>query len=223
MLEPHTKMENAMKKKMICLLAIVMVLITALPVYADNTYVQTSSDEYETPLIITKKDISDCTVTGISAKTYNGKEQTQDISVKDGDLLLKQDTDYKVTYQNNKNAGTATATITGLGWYTGSLNKTFLINKAENPMTVKAKKLTASASKKKTFAKAFAVKNAEGKVTYKKLKGNSKIRVNKKGKVTVKKGLKKGKTYSVKVKVTAAGNTNYKEKSKKVTLKIKIK
>lgn len=37
----------------IYLFAIVMGLITALPVYADNTYVQTSSDEYEAPLIIT--------------------------------------------------------------------------------------------------------------------------------------------------------------------------
>ena len=35
-------------------------------------------------------------ITGIAAKTYNGKEQTQDITVKDGNLVLKQDTDYKV-------------------------------------------------------------------------------------------------------------------------------
>ena len=38
-----------------------------------------------------------------------------------------------------------------------------------------------------------------------------------------KKGLKKGRTYSVKVKVTDKGNSNYKAKSKNVTLKIKVK
>ena len=42
------------------------------------------------------------------------------------------------------------------------------------------------------------------------------------GKLTVKKRLKKGKTYTVKVKVTAAGSTNYKSKSKTVKLKIKV-
>ena len=40
------------------------------------------------------------------------------------------------------------------------------------------------------------------------------------GKVTVKKGLKKG-TYKVKVK--AAGNKNYKAATKTVTFKIKVK
>ena len=42
------------------------------------------------------------------------------------------------------------------------------------------------------------------------------------GKVTVKKGLKKG-TYKVKVKVKAAGNKNYKAATKTVTFKINVK
>lgn len=221
MREPLTKTEDTMKKKMICLFAIVMVLITALPVFADSTYVQTGGDEYETPLIITKKDLSDCTVTGISAKTYTGKAQTQNITVKDGNIVLTKDTDYKVTYQNNKNAGTATLTITGQNWYKGSVKMTFQINKAENPMTVKAKKLTAKASKKKVFAKAITVKKAKGKVTFSKIKGSSKIKVAGNGKVTVK-GLKKG-NYEVQVKVTAAGNENYNQKSSTVTMKLRIK
>ena len=41
------------------------------------------------------------------------------------------------------------------------------------------------------------------------------------GKVTVKKGLKKG-TYGVKTKVTAAGNANYKALTKTVTFKVKV-
>ncbi len=97
--------------------------------------------------------------------------------------------------------------------------------KADNPMTVKGKRVTASASKKSTFkkAQAFKVSDAEGKVTFKKAKGNDKITVGKAGKVTVKKGLKAGKTYKVKVKVTAAGNANYKKATKAATVKVKVK
>ena len=64
----------------------------------------------------------------------------------------------------------------------------------------------------------------QGTMTYIKKSGNAKITIAKKtGKVTVKKGLKKG-TYKVKVKVKAAGNTNYKPSAwKVVTFKIKVR
>ena len=92
-------------------------------------------------------------------------------------------------------------------------------------MTVKAKAVTASAKKTKTFAKAkiLTIKNAKGTVTFKKTKGDKKITINTKtGKLTVKKGLNK-KTYKVSVTVKSAGNKTYKAKSKKVTLTIKVK
>ena len=101
------------------------------------------------------------------------------------------------------------------------------IKKAANTITAKAKKtpLSANASKTTTIkaADAFVVKKAKGTVTYKKTSGNSKITVSSKGTVTVKKGLKKGSTYTVKVQVKAAGNSNYKAGTRTVTLKIKIK
>ena len=85
--------------------------------------------------------------------------------------------------------------------------------------------LTASATKATTFTatKAFKITNAKGKVAYAKSSGDSKITVSKTGTVTVKKGLKKGKTYSVKVKVTSAATTKYAAATQTVTLKIKIK
>ncbi len=94
-----------------------------------------------------------------------------------------------------------------------------------NPMKVKAKTVKAKAKKKTVIkkAKAFVIKGAQGKVTFKKMSGNKKIKVSKAGKVTVKKGLKKGKTYKVKVLVSAAGNAQYKPMAKTVTLKVKIK
>lgn len=89
--------------------------------------------------------------------------------------------------------------------------------------TVKVKKATV---KKKSVkikrAKAITVKNAVGALSFKKAKGNKKITVAKNGKITVKKGLKKG-TYKVKIKVKAAGNASYKAATKTVTVKIKVK
>lgn len=60
-------------------------------------------------------------------------------------------------------------------------------------------------------------------MTYKKVKGNKKISINKKtGRITVKKGLKKG-TYKVKIKVRAAGTSKYRSGSKTVVVKVKVK
>ena len=99
------------------------------------------------------------------------------------------------------------------------------VAKKANPMKAKAKTIKAKAKKTKKFAakKAFTVKKAQGKVSYKQVTKNKKIKVAKNGKVTVKKGLKKGKTFKIKVKVTAAGNANYKKAVKTVTLKVKVK
>ena len=91
-------------------------------------------------------------------------------------------------------------------------------------MTAKAKVVKAKAKKKTTIrkAKAFTVRNAQGKVRFCKFSGNAKIKVYRSGKILVKKGLKKGKTYKVKVLVSAAGNKRYAPAVKKVTLRVKI-
>lgn len=104
--------------------------------------------------------------------------------------------------------------------------KEALVLKKANPMkvSVKTKALKASALRKsKKTVTAIAVKGAAGKKTFKKLSGNKRLTVNSKtGKITVKKGTKKG-TYKIRVKVTAAGNDNYKAKTKTVTVTIKVK
>ncbi len=75
-------------------------------------------------------DITGATVTNIVARTYNGKAQTQAPAVKLDGKTLMSGTDYTLSYKNNKNAGTATVTITGKGSYTGSISKTFKISPA---------------------------------------------------------------------------------------------
>ena len=162
------------------------------------------------------KSITSCKVTGIKAKTYNGKTRTQSVTVKDGTKTLKNGTDYSVSYKNNKNAGTATMIITGKGGYA-----TFKINKAKNTMTVTNKKTVTANSKKATTIKAaITPQKAQGKVTYS--TNNKKVTV-KNGAMTVAKGLKKGKTVTVKVTVTAKGNSNYNKLAKTVSIKVKVK
>ena len=92
--------------------------------------------------------------------------------------------------------------------------------------TLKAKTLK---SKKQTF-KAITVKNAKGNVTFAKVKKGTaskiykKVTINKKtGKITLKKGKYSKKTYTVAVKVNAAGNSDYKSGTKTVKFKVKVK
>lgn len=61
--------------------------------------------------------------------SYNGKAQTPDVTVTLNDNELEKNTDYKIDYVNNQNAGTATINITGIGRYEGSVSKNFTIAK----------------------------------------------------------------------------------------------
>lgn len=54
-------------------------------------------------------------------------EIDEQIVVKDGDTLLVYGQDYYITYTGNDKAGTATALITGIGKYKGSVERTFII------------------------------------------------------------------------------------------------
>ena len=101
------------------------------------------------------------------------------------------------------------------------------IAKAAQPMAAKAVARTASLktlkSKSVTVAVPLSVTKAQGKLTYAKVSGDACLTINKTtGKVTVKKGTKK-KTYTIKIKVTAAGNANYKAGSKTVICKVTVK
>ena len=168
------------------------------------------------------------TVSGLSAQTYTGKALTPTPIVKYRNQTLKAGTDYTVKYNNNVNAGTATVIIAGKGSYTGTKWAYFSIKIAPQPMTVTTKNPSVKASKLKKkkqsikTAKAFTIKNAQGAVSYKKVGGNKKLTITSAGKITVKKGTKKG-IYKIKVAVTAAGNKNYETGTKTVTVKVKVK
>ena len=101
--------------------------------------------------------------------------------------------------------------------------------KLENPIKLKGKtvKVKAAALSKKaqttTITKAIKITNAQGILSYKKKKGVKKVSIDKTtGKITIKKGLKKGK-YKIVVDVTAAGNRKYKPATKSVTFTLNVK
>lgn len=162
--------------------------------------------------------------------TYNGKAKKPSVEYvyKDG-WGLREGREYTLSYSTGRvNAGTYYVTLKGINNFTGTATASFKINKAKNTMTVKPKTATVKYSKLKssnqtiTRKNVLTVNNPKGDVTYVKYSGNSKITIAKTtGKVTVKKGLKKG-TYSIKVRVKAAGTKNYKALTKSVTFKVKV-
>ena len=78
-----------------------------------------------------KNNFKKATISGISNKSYTGKNITQSITVKYNGKTLKNGTDYTVSYSSNKNIGTATVKVTGKGSYAGTITKTFKINPAK--------------------------------------------------------------------------------------------
>lgn len=170
--------------------------------------------------------------------TYNGKTQT---GVAAGEGYALSGT------VSAKQAGSYAATAVlkdGYVWSDGTTAAktiSWRINKAANPLKIKAKTATVKYSRLKSKNRALAVskvikftkktndkkiyklssakKGKKGKKSFKKY-----FKVNKTtGKVTVKKGLGKG-TYKVKVKVKAKGNSNYKASAwKTVTFTVKVK
>lgn len=98
-------------------------------------------DDGTATLTINPKPIKKEMIAGIAESyTYTGKEITFDdaISVHDEGVLLKQNTDYTISYDDNTAVGTGTVTITGKGNYRGSVTKSFTIS------PVDASDLTAS-------------------------------------------------------------------------------
>lgn len=76
---------------------------------------------------VTTVSISKAKVGSISNKAYTGKSQTPTVKVTVNGKTLKKNTDYTVTYKNNKYPGKATITIKGKGNYTGTKTVTFKI------------------------------------------------------------------------------------------------
>ena len=129
-----------------------------------------------------------------------------------------------------KAAGTVKITINAkaTSTYKEATAKVLTIKIAKKAPTIKTKigtkNLSYNALKKKAqvFTLGTSV-NSKGTLTYKKLSGSSAVSVNSKtGRLTVKKGLKKG-TYRVKVQIKSAAKGNYTAGSRTVTVTVRVK
>ena len=87
----------------------------------------TGSKKINFNIVPKKLDISSATVNSISSKTYTGASIKPSVTVKLNNKTLKLNTDYKVSYSNNKNIGTAKILIKGIGEYEGEKTVTFNI------------------------------------------------------------------------------------------------
>ena len=143
-----------------------------------------------------KNNFKKATISGISNKSYTGKNITQSITVKYNGKTLKNGTDYTVSYSSNKNIGTATVKVTGKGSYAGTITKTFKINPAKQEiqkLTAKSKaffvdwaqkgsatgyEIQYATNSKFTSAKKVTIKNNKtDKTTVSKLSGKKKYYV----------------------------------------------
>ena len=156
---------------------------------------------------------SECaTVKGITNATYTSKAIQPVPTVKLGTKTLKSGTDYNVSYKNNTNVGTATVTITGKGNYTGTITKTFKINKAAQPITAKSSAASVAVGKAVTVSVTGAKESAS--CSYKSSNTGIATVTASTGKVTAKK------VGTVTITVTTAATKNYKETSKSVKIKV---
>ena len=88
---------------------------------------------------------------------YSGSAKEPEVALKVGDENLTNGTDFSVEYTNNINAGTATAVLTGIGNYTGTVSKDFTIS----PYNISGSKV-----KVKNTAKIVAGKKGKYEVYY---------------------------------------------------------
>ena len=204
------------------IVTVIMAVLMMMSVVTGASAAANSPSKPSKPIVVKQSNVS------IKSLTYNGKTQnlnkkvTIKVKTNYGNVTLREGKDYKLVYTKAKNAGTYKVTVVGINSYKNfKLTKTYKINKANNKITMRATKKTVKYSKKKDTTVTVKA-SGQGKKTYSTASTSKKLRkyisVNSKGKVTLKKGAKKG-TYKVTVKYY--GNRNYKAGTKTITIRVK--
>lgn len=92
-----------------------------------NSYAHKYALNHDIKVSIYTINLSNCSISNISNKTYTGNTISSSVTIKDNAETLVDGKDYTLTYLNNKNPGKATVTIKGKGDYTGTVTKNFYI------------------------------------------------------------------------------------------------
>ena len=139
-----------------------------------------AKEEQTSSFTLSVADIADMTYDGTDKKptpqivahytvTENGKTVKKD-------MTLKKDVDYVLFYTNNKNAGTATVTVNGIGNYSNVLTKTFRILPKEVVLQWSQNKFTYNGKEKTVTAKVINAATASDDVTVNVYKNNKKTK-----------------------------------------------
>ena len=154
--------------------------------------------------------------------TYNGKNQLPKKVKIDGKWLVV-GKDCKIKKKTCKNAKKYVLSVEGIGRYAGKTDLVFYIKKANQKIktSVEQKSYKASTLKKKGKSFNLKTKAVAKTITYT-VSGakNAKkyVKVSKKGKVTIKKGIKKG-IYKIVIKAKATKNHNAAKRTIRVIIK----
>ena len=177
-------------------------------------YIYDGTAEPGTPFKMVFLTDSNVSVTLSSSRfTYNGNVQVPKITVKYKGKTLKENTDYTLTYSNqsSKTIGRYTVKAEGMGNYTGTVQKTYLIVPPD-PKSVSLNKTVMSLGKNETtkLTATVAPSNATNKSVTWRTSDSKVLTVDKKGNV---KAVGNGTAW------ITAKTVNGKEKSCKITVK----
>ncbi len=163
---------------------------------------------------VSKINAKKATISAIKNQVQTGKALKPSVQVKLNGKVLKNRTDYTVSYKNNKNAGKATVTVKFKGNYTGTKTGSFIIV----PSKVNIK--NPSTSKKSITVKYSKVSGAKYYQTAYRLKGTNKWSYTTKSKISK---LTSGKEYEVMIRagIKSVKNTIYGTWSNVKTIKVK--
>ena len=147
---------------------------------------------------IKKKSIGNVSCGKVADRTYNGKSHWPGVAVKDGKRVLVRGTDYSLSHSKNKEVGTATVTVRGIGNYTGTRKLTFRIL----PKTVSGQKVSSKTRGKITVSWKKVAKSSGYQIQYgvkSSFSGAKTVTVKSSSSSKVISGLKRGKTYYVRI------------------------
>lgn len=163
--------------------------------------------------VIARANINNASISFESA-VYNGKAQLPKVKTATyNSRSIIENTHFKVKYSNNVNAGTGTATVTGIGNFTGTKNVSFTIQGKEQKIVCTSDSVSIAYEKSATRDLGAVNKEGGGKLSYKS-SNTSVVTVNSSGIITVK-------GYgNATITVTAAAKGNYRKTTKNVSVKV---
>ena len=123
------------------------------------------SDEVLKTFTVATIDLTNNSSISVDSQTYTGTSLTPSPTVKYNGTTLRKDVDYTLSYSNNRNSGTDTATVyaTGKGQYYGRISQKFTINKAKYPTISTAKSAYAIGT---NGSRSLGVSTSGGALTY---------------------------------------------------------